>query len=56
MDDLVKIFCSLVGAILIIACYAIYTSHDTTVKAIAAGLQECALHNPEQVVWQKECK
>ena len=34
---------------------AIYCDHDTTVKAIAAGLQECMQSN-NSIAWQKECK
>ena len=48
---------TIVSVVAILAfVYQIHIKNDMATKAIAAGLQECALHNPEQVVWQKECK
>ena len=55
MNDILKILALVITLFAIGVFLAMYCDHDTTVKAIAAGLQECMQSN-NSIAWQKECK
>ena len=55
MNDITKLVALFMTLFAIGVFLAMYCDHDTTVKAIAAGLQECMQSN-NSTVWQKECK
>ena len=55
MRSVEKLIAVIAISVLIGVSYAMSLSHETIIKAIDAGLQECMQSN-NSATWKKECK